>query len=94
MRSVADLQVSLPFHEKQMGSPLDDCEGLVVSRVDEDEGVRVPFLTKGESRDRPRQSNQRRLGWCTELRLGWKHRKQWFGLVTAWVSEGGRPPEA
>ena len=44
--------------------------------------------------DQDRQSNQRRFGWCTDLRLGWKHRKQWFGLVTAWVSEGGRPPEA
>lgn len=52
------MQVSLSFHEKQMGSPLDDREGLVVPRVDEDEWVRVPFLTKGESHDRPRQTEQ------------------------------------
>lgn len=58
MRPVADVQVSLSFHEKQMGSPLDDREGLVVPRVDEDEWVRVPFLTKGESHDRPRQTEQ------------------------------------
>lgn len=51
-------RLSLSFHEKQMGSPLDDHEGLVVPRVDEDEWVRVPFLTKGESHDRPRQTEQ------------------------------------
>lgn len=73
MRSVADLQVSWSFHEKQMGRRLDDREGLAGPRVDEDEWLRIPFLTKGESHDRPRQTEQpeeAQLVYGFEARMG------------------------
>ena len=52
MRSGADLHLNLSLYEQQVGSPLEGCEDLVVPQVAEDEWVRVPFPTKGESQDR------------------------------------------
>lgn len=56
-----------------MGCTLDDREGLAGPRVDEDEWLRIPFLTKGESHDRPRQTEQpeeAQLVYGFEARMG------------------------
>lgn len=62
----------------------------MVSRVDEDEWVQVPLRLKervvtDQGREQPKEACQ------AELRLGWKHRKQWFG---EWDSLGERGREA